>query len=558
MSWDRRDWRLLPVALIALLLTYAPALRGTPVWDDAGHITRADLQPVEGLRRIWTEPGVTQQYYPLLHSAFWLEHRLWGDAPVGYHATNVALHAISAWLLWLVLKRLGAPGALLAAVIFALHPVQAESVAWITEQKNTLSGVFFLLSALAYLEFDESRRRLDYAAALGLFAAALLSKSVTAVLPAMLAAAIWWKRGRLLVRRDIAPLLPFTAVAAASGAATAWMEQAFFGASGAEFTLTPLERVLVAARATWFYAGTLIWPWRLSFNYPRWHVAITRPLEYVPLVAIVVVTVALWMMRRVSRGPLAAWLAFGFALAPALGFVNVYPFRYSFVADHFAYLAVMPFAAAFAAAVVRVAPGRRSATMAGAVIAVALGSLTFAESRSFQSEEALYRTTIERNPGSWFAHNNLGRLLLDRGDKEEARQQLVEAARLENVHAEPFANLGLLYVREGQNVEAIDVLREALRRDPSNAAAKANLARAEFAMGNDLQASRRIDAAIVHYRAALEVAPEDPAIHNNLGGALGVAGRFREAEAEFETALRLAPGYREAQDNLRRLRAIQR
>ena len=158
---------------------------------------------------MWTDFGATQQYYPLLHTAFWVEHQLWGNAAAGYHLVNILLHGLSAVLLLRILRRLEIPGAAFAAALFALHPVHVESVAWISEQKNTLSLVFYLAAALAYLRFDEGRRRKDYLQASGLFVLGLLTKTVVATLPAALLVVFWWKRGRIAGRRDVAPWAPW-------------------------------------------------------------------------------------------------------------------------------------------------------------------------------------------------------------------------------------------------------------------------------------------------------------------------------------------------------------
>ena len=241
-SRDRGPGLGVAALLLATLAAYYPAWQGGMVWDDESHVTAVALRPVEGLGRIWFELGATAQYYPLVHSAFWVEHRLWGDATLGYHLVNILLHVISSCLLWVILRRLDVPGSALAAVAFALHPVHVESVAWITELKNTLSGVFFLASALAYLRFDRERAGRAYAAAAALFGLALLSKSVTATLPGVLLVALWWKRGRLDGRRDVVPLLPFVAVGAAAGLFTAWVERTYMGARGADFHLTIVER----------------------------------------------------------------------------------------------------------------------------------------------------------------------------------------------------------------------------------------------------------------------------------------------------------------------------
>src|ERR1039457_6762040 len=206
--------------LCATLVAYVPALRGGLLWDDSSHVTRPDLQSLHGLWRIWFDLGATQQYYPLLHSAFWMEHRMWGDAVLGYHLTNIALHAASACLVVTIVRRLSLPGAWFAGLVFALHPVSVEAVAWISEQKSTLSGVFYLASALAYLRFDQSRRASRYWLALGLFVLALLTKTVTATLPGALLGGFWWQRGRLEWKRDLRPLLPWFALGASAGGFT--------------------------------------------------------------------------------------------------------------------------------------------------------------------------------------------------------------------------------------------------------------------------------------------------------------------------------------------------
>ena len=268
-----RAWLALAGIYVAVAAAYFPALRGGLLWDDDAHLTRPELRSLSGLGRIWFELGATQQYYPILHTAFWVEHRLWGDATLGYHLINVLLHATAAGLFFLLLRRLAVPGAWLAGLIFALHPVGVESVAWISEQKNTLSTVCYLLAAWAILDFDSTRRRRSYLLGLVLFALALLSKSVTATLPAALLVVYWWRRGRLSWRKDILPLLPFFALALAAGLFTAWVERHVLGAEGADYALGFPARCLLAGRVVWFYLGKLLWPANLIFIYPRWEVS---------------------------------------------------------------------------------------------------------------------------------------------------------------------------------------------------------------------------------------------------------------------------------------------
>ena len=347
----REMWLLLPVLLLAVMAAYYPAWHGGMLWDDDGHITRSDLRSAAGLGRIWFDLKATQQYYPVVHSVFWLQHRLWGDDMLGYHLVNIILHGLSAFLIAVILQRLSVPGAWLAAVIFALHPVHVESVAWVTELKNTLSGVLYLSAMLVYLRFDQARKRHLYAGALALFVLALLSKTVTATLPAALLVIFWWRRGRLEWRRDVRPLVPFFVIGAAGGLLTAYVERTLIGAQGAEFQFTIVERCLIAGRAIWFYLGKLFLPINLMFIYPRWQVSQAVWWQYLYPAGVLVLLAALWRMRKRSRAPLAAMLLFCGTLFPVLGFFNVFPFRFSFVADHFQYLASMAVIALFSAIV---------------------------------------------------------------------------------------------------------------------------------------------------------------------------------------------------------------
>jgi protein O-mannosyl-transferase len=307
------------LVFLASLLAYLPAISGRLIWNDSDYVTAPALRPLRGLARIWFEPGATQQYYPLLHSAFWVEHRLWGDRVLGYHLVTLVWHACSAVLLALVLRRLFAGDrawpkaegtAWVAAFLFALHPVNVESVAWISEQKNTLSLALYLASALAYLHFDGDRRPRAYVAAFALFALSLLCKTVTATLPAALALTFWWRRGRLDWRRDLAPLVPWLALGAAAGLFSSWVERAYVGAQGADFGTPALDRVLIAGRAIWFDLEKLIWPVGLNFIYPQWKADPLAWWQWLFPAAVPAFAAALWSLRRLSRGPLAAFLFF--------------------------------------------------------------------------------------------------------------------------------------------------------------------------------------------------------------------------------------------------------
>jgi hypothetical protein len=336
-------WRSFAILALILLLTcvaYLPALRGDFVWDDDMYVTKPELRSTSGLWRIWFEPGTTAQYYPLVYSAFWVQHKLWGGAATGYHAVNLLFHLTVVSLTYALLTKLEAPGALLAAGIFALHPVHVESVAWISEQKNTLSGVFYLGAMFLYLKWDKGRdRRGPYFLSLLLFTFSILSKSVTVTLPAALLVIFWWRTGKLEWRRDVWPLIPFFVLGISLGLVTVYAEEKWVGATGFEYDLSIVQRVLVAGRVLWFYLGKLVLPVNLAFSYPKWQIDSYDWTQWIYLLGILALAGVLWSARHRSRAPLAALLFFAGTLFPALGFFNVFPFRYSYVADHFQYLA---------------------------------------------------------------------------------------------------------------------------------------------------------------------------------------------------------------------------
>ena len=416
-SFTSRDLGLAALLLCLLLVVYAPALNGGLLWDDDAHITRPSLQSFSGLASIWFQPGATQQYYPLLYTAFWIEHGLWGDALFFYHLLNLLLHAASALVLVAILRRLSIPGAWLAAFAFALHPVQVESVAWIAEQKNTLSTLFYLTSALLYLEFDRTRARRIYWIAFGLFAAALMSKSVTATLPAALLVVFWWRRGSLNWKQDVLPLVPWLGIGALAGLFTARFEHNVIGAQGQLYALTLAQKMLLAGHVICFYASKLIWPFDLTFIYPHWTIDTHIASEYGFLAAVLVTALVLAALARKWRGPLAGFLFFVGTLFPVLGFLNVYPFRFSYVADHFQYIAclgiIVPAAAGLALASKKLAGGAaRAVFWLGPVAVAALAFLTWNQAGFYSDAETLYRETVARNPDSWMARSNLGSILM--------------------------------------------------------------------------------------------------------------------------------------------------
>ena len=586
-----------PLAALAILgatlLAYLPAVRGGLLWDDAAHVTAPRLQSLGGLWRIWFQLGTTQQYYPVLHSAFWVEHRIWGDSLVGYHLANIVLHAAAACLFAVVLARLrpaggGCPGSeWIAAAVFALHPVCVESVAWISEQKNTLSLVFYLLSALAYLRFEQGRRWGPYLAASALFILALLSKSVTATLPAALLLMVAWRRGRLSLR-DAVPLLPWLAAGAASGLFTAWVERVYIGAKGQAFSLGAAERCLLAGRIVWFYLGKLLWPRNLMFIYPHWSVAADGAWS-LGLLGLAALVAALWAIRGWSRAPLLAFLFFVGSLFPALGFINVYPFIFSYVADHFQYLACLGVVALVAQGGAALAWGRGGAAARGvlasasAIVLAALFALTWRQAAHYADAGALYSDTLARNPACWMADNNLGVYRMDQGSPSAAIPLLEAAVRLKPDYSDAHNNLGnALSKVPGRSAEAIAQFREALSLEPGMTQAHANLGVAllgapggrangiqelETALrgneGNpdyaDLHAKlggalaedpARAPEAVAEFGEAARLGRDSAEVRGGLGLALARSGRPQDAAEQFSRALQLAPGDASLHNNL--------
>ena len=523
-------------------------MHGGMVWDDDDNLTRPKLQSTGGLYRIWLDPAATAQYYPLVHTAFWVEHKLWGDSYSGYHLMNVLWHSLSVVLLYLVLKRLKIPGALLAAAIFAVHPVMVESVAWMTEQKNTLSTALYLGAMLAYLCFDESRHPTPYFVALSLFALALLTKTVVVTLPVAMLIIFWWKRGAISWRRDVLPLAPFFAISAASGFVTFWVERTYVHSEIERYDLTFVQRFLLAGRDVWFYLSKLAWPGNLTFVYPRWTIDPTQGWQWIFPIAAIGATISLWLLRKRLRGPLAAWLFFCATLFPVLGFVNVYMFTYTYVADHLQYLAslgmIVLASAGIASGIMRLKlPGRRTGVALCILYVCTLAILSGRQSRVYADVVTLYNETLVRNPGCWMAHNNLGVRLAALGNQTDAIGHYRSAIHLKPDYIEAHNNLGNALVRTDRIPEAIVEFQAALAIKPDHFQALNNLGLALIRCGKDAEA-------ITPLEAALALSPDQPITLNNLGLALIHLRRYPEAIVHIKHALRLNPNNADAHHTL--------
>ncbi len=350
----RRDWFSALILIGIVFIAYTQVFKADFIWDDESHLTQNPcvIGPL-GLKEIWTTTQAV--YYPLVLTTFWALHKFVGLNPLPYHGLNVLLHALSAILLWRVLRLLQVRGAWLGAALWALHPVMVQSVAWVTELKNTQSCVFYLFSILFFLRWEDQRvsaprgpqrqighcPSLVFALSLLSFLLATLSKPSVVMLPFVLALCVWWMRGKVRWRDTLA-LAPFALISIVASAWTIWEQRFHARAVGPDWLETMPEHLIIAGKAVWFYLGKLVWPHPLIFIYPRWHVDSSNVVEYLPLLAVIAIIIAFWFVRaQWGRALFFAAAYYVISLFPVLGFFSVYFFRYSFVSDHFQYLASM-------------------------------------------------------------------------------------------------------------------------------------------------------------------------------------------------------------------------
>lgn len=593
---SRRNWLFALALLVITFLVYAPAWNGQPIWDDEIHITRPELRSFSGLARVWTDPSAAPQYYPVLHTLFWVEYRLWDGWVLPYHLVTIFCHALLAILLALILRRLDLPGGWLAAFIFALHPVQVESVAWFSEIKNTLSGVLAAAAMLSYLRYDQDRHRGAYVAALIFFILGLLSKTAIVGLPVLFVIVSWWKRGSLKWNRDLLPVVPFFAMAFAAGILTIWVEQKFCAENGEKFYFSFLDRLLIAGRLFWFYLGELFWPQNLTLIYPPWHIDQATWWQYLFPVAALVLFVVLWSISKKWRGPFAAALSFLVLLLPVLGFFNLSFFMSTpaydhhaaiFRADHFQYFATIAVIAPVATGLVQIALSARRRFRPliyalGASLLLLLGTLTYLHSETFRDNETCFRAVLANNPNSPTARSNLGNVLRNRGQLDEAIVQFQRSIEIDPGYQFGRYNLGAALLEKGEIPEAISNLRAVLENNPNNAKAYYTLANALAKQGDRTQAiasygralalvpdfpdahtnlantmldAGNIAGALEHYRAVLRLQPNDPQSHYNLAVGLVRNGQSEDAISELRTTLQIDPKYPDAEPLLRDLLA---
>ncbi len=538
-------------ALIALLVfaVYWPVLRGQFLWDDILLLEKNPLVKGElGLASVWFQTD-----FPLTVVAFWIQWLAWGKATAGYHAVNVVLHATSALLLWRLLTRLKVPGAYLAAVIFAVHPVCVASVAWISELKNTLSLPFFLVSLQCYLHFElrlahDKRRKATrwYWLSLGAFLLALLGKTTTVTLPVVLLGLAWWQRGRV-TRRDLVRTSPFFVLALALGLMTVWF-QAHGAISGATVQTEDFwGRLAGAGMAIWFYLGKALLPVGLTMIYPRWSIDAAAPVSYLPLLLWCGVMALCWGFRRTwGRHALFGLGCFAVTLFPALGFFDMYFLALSRVSDHFQYISLIAVVVTVVAGLHRWA-GSRALMFVGPVLVLALSLLTGQRSRVFATEEALWRDTLAKNPQAWCAQANLGWILAAQRKYDEAIAYFSAALQSKPDNAAAHSNLGRVLSLQGRFPEAEPHFVAALKIKPNDTEIRRTYAECLAGQGKREEALKQL-------REALRLKPEIES-RLQLAALLHQTGAFREAAEQYRQVLSLKPDLADALNNLAWLRA---
>ena len=550
----------------ACFIAYSPAIKGDFIWDDDNYVTANPLITApDGLWRIWFSTDATSQYFPLVYTTFRLEHKLWGFNPMPYHIANVAIHIISSLLLWLILRRLAIPAAFVAAALFALHPVNVESVAWITERKNVLMLVFSLLSLLFWIEFalrpqTKKRAILFYVLSLLCYAIALFSKTTACVLPAALLLVIWLKDIPLKIKSFLL-VIPYVVMGIAMGLLVIWWEHQHQGTGLVDMHLSILERLLIASRAVWFYAAKIFFPANLAFSYPRWDINPAKVSQYIWLLACLLMAGGLWFWRKVlGRRVIAAVLFFVAALSPMLGFLDLYTFVYTWVADHYQYMA------AIALITLAVAAGSRLIARLGKyakitkvliafVLLLTCAVLTWRQCRIYTNLETLWNDTLKKNPDSWIAHNNLGQMLLEQGKTDELIYHLTRAIDIaqRNPAVHPYIIATMRYnlaQSQGKFQDAIEQLRiaiDVLPNDPKTYLVLADL----------LESQGRFGEAVNYLKQAIKIIPDDETLYYRLASVLLKQGDVPGAIIYLQQALDIRPDDIDALDGLVRFFAAQ-
>ena len=500
-SFALKDWLFVIALIAAVFLVYQPVWHAGFIWDDDTFLVNNPLIKLSnGLYQFWFTTKAPD-FFPMTSTTLWLEWRLWGMNPLGYHIVNVLLHALSTVLIWRVLTHLRMPGAWLAAALFAVHPVNVESVAWITERKNTLAMLFYVMSILFYLRFEDTDRWRWYGMALGSFVLSLLSKTAVVPLPIVLLGLAWWQRDRVS-SRDVKLTLPFFGIAVLLGLITVWFQSHNAIASEMVRADSLWSRLAGAGWAVWFYLYKALLPVNLIFVYPKWQIDATKLLSYVPGL-MVLAWAAVFLRFRKGWGK--AWL-FGLGyfvvmLLPVLGFRDIYFMRYSLVADHWQYFSIIGPIGLIAAGITWASDRLKKRNVFlvpvfSAILLLVLGVLTWRQTCNYSDVETIWNMTIARNPACLMAYNNRGVIYKDLGNYRQAIEDFNKAIEIKSDNAVAYYNRGNVYTDLGNYRQAIAELNRAIEINQGYAEAYSNRGNAYGGLGNYKQAIEDYDRAI--------------------------------------------------------------
>lgn len=546
------------IIFLALFTYHNAILNGNFIWDDDDYITENPvLRSVKGLYDIWLSPFSLPQYYPAVHTSFWIEYRLWGLNPGRFILTNILLHSLSAFILWRILSLLEIKSAWFAAIIFTIHPVCVESVAWITERKNTLGTFFYLLSAYYYIKYDFKIRPGKYYFLFSFlfYLMALFSKTVMGTLPAALLLIKWWKAQKIKLY-DFIKLLPFFIIGIGAGIVTIYIEKYHVGASGPDWDLSFLQRFIIAGKALWFYIAKLLFPINLCFIYPRWNINPEKDyfLYIYPLSILSILFLTFILQKKISKAPFTAIAYFTGTVFPALGFFDVYPMRYTFVADHYVYPACIGIIVLFSSLISEfcfriknILKEESVVTFIQSMIITVLFFLSYKRTEVYTDIKILWEDTINKNLTCWMAYNNLGLYFSSKQKYQEALKYLLISISL-RPSSQIYSNIASIYSKIGEHNKAIEYCKLAIDLDPDSEQAYYNMAISL----NEL--NKKEDALKMYYKT-ITIKPNFPQAHNNLASLLREKGFYDLALKHYKIAVELYPEYSAAYCNLSSLLA---
>ncbi|MFH1771752.1 MAG: tetratricopeptide repeat protein [Candidatus Omnitrophota bacterium] len=547
---------LLLVALCAVV--YAPSLKNGFIWDDDQYVykNKAVQMDKQGLKFIWFSYAMPQ-YYPIVFSSFWIEHKLWGLNPFGYHLVNLLLHIINTLLLFCLVKKLSPRLALLTALLFAVHPIQVETVAWVTERKNLLALLFFLLSTLSYLSFYSNRKKRLYLLTMLFFVFALLSKSISVCFAAVPIIYIWWKKGKISLRNTLHSI-PLLSIGLTAAVNTIYLELHRVGAQGYEWNLSFLDRFVLSGRILIFYIYKLLNPFStFVFIYPRWPVDSGIWWQWIfPLISLTILFSFFYFRRRAGRGAFSLFSFYIISIFPALGYLNVYPMRFSFVADHFSYLSTPCLFLLLCATAdtlfkklkekLPLLGSKTAATSIKAAFSILIVLLCIKNLNlipAYKSPASLWNDVIKKNPDAWIAYNNLGVIYKEQEMHKESIPLYKKAIKLKDDYTEAYNNLGVAYTALKDYTKAIPLYQKTIELDPKFPYTYNNLAEIYKSLG-------RIQEAIPLYKKAIELRPDYAEAFNNMGESYYKLKRYKEAIPLYEKAININPEFAFAYNNL--------